>query len=74
MATRFRLQELLEARGLTQTDVQLKTSLAYSTINELYNNRARRVDLNTLDTLCAALGCTVGDVIEYTPGKKQGRL
>lgn len=73
MATRFRLQELLAAQGLTQTDVQLKTGLAYSTINELYNNKARRVDLNTLDVLCAILGCTVGDVIEYVPGKKQGR-
>lgn len=69
MTTRFRLQELLDERALSQTDLQLKTGLAYSTVNELYNNKARRVDLNTLDTLCKVLRCKVGDLLEYTPGE-----
>jgi len=73
VAIRFRLRELLEARGLTQTEVQLRTGLAYSTINELVNNRSGRLDLNTLDAICAALDCGVGDVIEYVPNPRRPR-
>lgn len=73
MATRFRLRELIESRGLTQTEVQVKTGLAYSTVNEMANNRTRRVDLDTLDALCVALECQVGDIVEYVPDWKRGR-
>jgi putative transcriptional regulator len=71
MATRFRLRELLIERGLTQTEIHVKTGLAYSTVNELCNNRARRIDLGTIDALCSALACQVGDLIEYSPEKKR---
>ncbi len=73
MGTRFRLRELLEAKGLTQTEAQARTGLAYSTVNEMCNNRTRRVDFDTLDVLCEALGCEVGDVVEYVPAKKRAR-
>lgn len=72
MATRFRLRELIEAKGLSQTDVQVKTGLAYSTVNEMANNRTRRVDLETLDALCSALDCQVGEIISYAPDRKRG--
>ena len=73
MATRFRLQELLDERGLTQTELHLRTRLAYSTINDLYHNKTRRVELDTLDALCAALNCGVADVLEYATERKRGR-
>lgn len=73
MATRFRLRELIETKGLTQTDVQVKSGLAYSTVNEMANNRTRRVDLDTLDALCSALDCQIGDIVDYVPDRKRGR-
>jgi putative transcriptional regulator len=72
MPTRFRLRELLAARHLSQLEVQALTGLAYSTINEMCNNRTHRIDLATLDVLCDALECQVGDIIERLPEKRTG--
>lgn len=65
MAVQFRLRELLDYKGLTQTDVQMATRLAYSTVNDLYNNKTRRIDLETLNALCEGLSCQPGDLLEY---------
>lgn len=73
MAIRVRLRELLDQRGMTQLELAARTGLAYSTINRLYQDRAVRIEFGTLDALCTALGCRVGDLIEYTPGTKGRR-
>jgi putative transcriptional regulator len=67
MAIRLRLPELLERRKLTQTELQARTGLAYSTVNDLYHGKTRRIELATLDVLCRALNCRVGDLLEYVP-------
>jgi putative transcriptional regulator len=73
MAVRFRLRELLDERGLTQTELQMRTGLAYSTINDLSNNKPRRVELETLDVICNALNCGIADLLEHIPEKKRSR-
>jgi len=37
----------------------------------LFNNKPRRVELDTPDVLCEVLGCTCGDLLEYLPQKKR---
>ena len=73
MVVRFRLRELLAERGMTQTDLQTQTGLAYSTVNDLYNNKPRRVELETLDILCEVLDCSIADLLERVPEGKRGR-
>ena len=73
MAVRFRLRELLAERGMSQTDLQTRTGLAYSTFNDLFNNKPRRVELETLDVLCEVLDCSIADLLERVPEKKRGR-
>ena len=73
MAVRFRLRELLAERGMSQTELQTRTRLAYSTVNDLYNNKPRRVELETLDILCDVLDCSIADLLERVPEKKRGR-
>lgn len=73
MAIRVRLRELLERRGMAQTELQARSGLGYSTINALYHGKTERVEFATLEALCGVLGCEVGDVIEYVPEKKRGR-
>ena len=73
MAVRFRLRELLAERGMSQTDLQTRTGLAYSTVNDLFNNKPRRVELDTLDVLCEVLNCSIADLLERIPEKKRGR-
>jgi putative transcriptional regulator len=67
MATRFRLAELLEAAGMTQTELHRTSGIAYSTINGLVLNKASQVSLETLDALSQALGCEPGDLVIRDP-------
>lgn len=73
MTVRFRLRELLDERGMTQTELQMRTRLAWSTVNDLYNNKPRRVELETLDVLCEVLNCSIGELLERVPDKKRVR-
>jgi putative transcriptional regulator len=73
VAVRFRLRELLAERGMTQTELQTQTGLAYSTVNDLFNNKPRRVELETLDVLCEVLECAIADLLERVPEKKRSR-
>lgn len=58
---------------MTQVDLQLKTGLSYSTINELVLGKTQSVRFSTLDALCAALDCDVGDLLEYLADAKRRR-
>ena len=73
MAIRFRVRELLDERELSQTELQLRSGLAYSTISDLYHNKVRRIDVGPLDALCVALDCGVGDVLEHVPDTPRGK-
>jgi putative transcriptional regulator len=73
MAIRVRLRELLEKRGMAQTELQARSGLGYSTINALFHGKTERVEFSTLEMLCEVLGCEVGDLIEYMPEKRRGR-
>jgi putative transcriptional regulator len=73
VAVHFRLRDLLADRAMTQTELQLRTGLAYSTVNDLYNDKPRRVELETLDVLCEVLDCSISDILERIPGKKRAR-
>ena len=73
MSVRFRLRELLDERGMSQTELQARTGFAYSTVNDLYNNKPRRVELETLDVLCEVLNCSIGELLERVPDKKRVR-
>jgi len=73
MAIRVRLRELLEQRGMAQTELQAKTGLGYSTINALYHGKTDRVEFATLDVLCDVLGCEIGDLLERASKPKRAR-
>ena len=74
MPTRFRLHELLDRAGMTQTDLHRLSGVSYTTINRMYANLTTQVSLQTLDALSAALGCEPGDLIvrdrKWRPKKK----
>lgn len=59
------LSAIMGARRITQSELQRQTGLHYTTINDLYHDRSRRLDFDTLDQLCRALGVGVGDILEY---------
>ena len=53
------------ARRLNIRDLSRLAGVSYSAMHPLYHDRVKRLDLETLDRLCRALGCGVGDLFEY---------
>ncbi|MFK5914601.1 MAG: helix-turn-helix transcriptional regulator [Woeseiaceae bacterium] len=48
-------------------DVSRSTDLNRSTITALYNEEAKRVDLDAIDKLCKLFKCNVSDLFHYEP-------
>ncbi len=71
MAIRVRLKQLLEKRGMAQTELQAQSGLGYSTINALYHEKTERIEFATLEKLCQVLGCEVGDLLVCSEGKSR---
>jgi putative transcriptional regulator len=67
-----RVSREMGARRLSQRELVRRTGLSASTIADVYHARVQRVDLATLDKLCAALDVSVGDVLEYRPDGDAG--
>lgn len=65
-----KLSEVMGRKRLKISDVVEKTGLARNTVTELYHGRAKRVDLETLDKLCKALGCPLEDILIYIDEEK----
>lgn len=62
-----RVSRLLGERRESVADLARGTGLAYKTAHELYNDKSRRIDFDTLNRLCGYLGVGVGDILEYVP-------
>ena len=49
------------------SEVQELTGLHYNTVRRIYYDEHDNINYNTLDKLCQALDCSVGDILEYVP-------
>jgi putative transcriptional regulator len=69
---KFKLHILMAEKGPGRpykiSEIARLTGLQPNTVSGIYNNRARRIDLDTIDTLCAVLNCQPGDLFDYLPG------
>ena len=58
-----RLDELLEARGMTLTRLSELVGISIVNLSVLKNDRARAIRFSTLTAICEALDCQVGDLL-----------
>ena len=63
MAIRVLLSARLGERRWTQADLSRATGIRPSTIGELYNELAERINLDHLDLICEALGCDLSEIL-----------
>jgi len=61
-----RLDYLLVARRMKLKDLAEKTGLAENNLSILKTRKARAIRFSTLESICEALNCTPGDLLEYT--------
>ena len=62
-----RLDELLEARGMTLTRLSELVGVSIVNLSVLKNDRARAIRFSTLTAICEALDCAVGELLVVAP-------
>jgi len=66
---RFRLEEVLADREMSQTELARQSGVSLVTVNAMKQNRTKQVSLQTLDKICGVLKCEPGELLE----RKRGR-
>jgi len=67
----IRLDYLLLDERMKLKDLAEATGLAVNNLSILKTNKARAIRFSTLNSLCKALNCTPGDLIEYIPDEDE---
>jgi putative transcriptional regulator len=62
---RVHLDDLLERRGLTLTELAQRIDITIVNVSVLKNGRAKAVRFSTLAALCRELDCQPGDLLTY---------
>lgn len=64
---RCRLDELLAERGMTLTRLSELVGVSVVNLSVLKNDRARAIRFSTLQAICDALDCEVGELLVRAP-------
>jgi putative transcriptional regulator len=67
----IRLDYVLLDKRTKLKDLAQATGLAVNNLSILKTNKARAIRFSTLNSLCRALNCTPGDLIEYIPDEDE---
>lgn len=73
MAVTFRLREVLDQRGISQSEASRQSGVSFATINRMCTNATRQVSLDVLDQLSSWLGIDPGELLEREPVTKRKR-
>ena len=65
-----RLHSVLGNRRMKVAEFQRQTGVSYGALHNIYHGKSVRIDYDTLNALCCALGCQPGDLLEYVPDGK----
>lgn len=58
------LATMMEKRNVSKNHLCRMTGLAYSALQRYYKSELKRVDLDVISRLCAALDCKIEDVLK----------
>ena len=58
----IRLKEVRKAKGFSQNRLAREVKMSLANIQNIESNRAKAVPTETLEKLCIALDCQVGDL------------
>lgn len=69
MAVHCNLSTLMGMKRYSIQDVHNLTGLSRGTVSNLYNDKATRIDYDTLEKLCCLFECSASDLFEVSCGK-----
>jgi putative transcriptional regulator len=67
----IRLDYVLLDRRMKLTELAEATGIALNNLSVLKTNKARAIRFSTLNSICKALNCTPGDLLEYIPDEAE---
>ena len=70
MAIIINIVVMLAKRKMSVTELSVKVGITMANISILKNGKAKAVKLSTLDSICKALQCQPGDILEYVPDEE----
>ncbi len=59
------LDVVMAKNKISLNELSEKVDITPANLSVLKNNRCKAVRFSTLDSLCGALGCQPGDILEY---------
>jgi putative transcriptional regulator len=65
MAIIVNLDVMLAKRKMSVTELSEKVGITMANISILKNGKAKAIRFQTLDSICKALDCQPGDILEY---------
>jgi putative transcriptional regulator len=68
-----RLDELLEQRGMTLTELSKRVGISLVNLSVLKNDRARAIRFSTLAAICEVLDCQVGELLVHDAEARPAR-
>ena len=69
MAILVKLDDLLHERRMTLTELAQRIDITIANLSVLKTGKARAIRFSTLQSICAALACQPGDLLEYRPDR-----
>ena len=63
------LDVMLAKRKMTLSELADEVGITLSNMSILKTGKVRAIRVSTLDTICRVLDCSVGDILEYRPGR-----
>ena len=72
-AIAVRLDELLQDRGMTLTELSERIGLTLANLSILKTGKAKAIRFSTLEAICRELDCQPGDLLAYDKSKGDQR-
>ena len=65
MPVLIKLDDMLQARGMTLTELAGRVDITLANLSILKTGKARAIRFSTLEAICEALDCQPGDLIGF---------
>jgi putative transcriptional regulator len=62
-----RLDDVLHRRRMSLTELSEKIDITLANLSILKTGKARAIRVSTLDSICHALECQPGEILEFVP-------
>ena len=70
MAILVKLDDVLHDRRMTLTELAERVDLTLANLSILKTGKARAIRFSTLESICEALSCQPGDILQYQPERE----